>query len=87
MKIKNRLMAFVLVGVILLTSGCGSDDYLKDEKGQIIINETTGQSIRKDILCQPSKDSEIYNIYLEHKDQMKKSVEELPTCEEFGKHF
>lgn len=84
MKTKNKLMAFLLVGVILLTSGCGSDDYLKDEKGQILVNETTGQSVRKDILCQPSKESELYNIYLEHKDQMNKSVEELPTCEEFN---
>ena len=62
MKTKNKLFAFILIGIILLTSGCGSDDYLKDEKGQIIINETTGQSVRKDILCQPVKDSELYNI-------------------------
>ena len=84
MKQKNKLFALILVLMILLTSGCGSDDYLKDENGKIITNETTGQSVRKDILCQPSKDSDLYNIYFEHADQMKVSVEDLPTCEEFN---
>ena len=48
MKNKKKLMALILVGIIFLTSGCGSDDYLKDDKNQIIINETTGQSVRKE---------------------------------------
>ena len=84
MKTKNKLMAFLLVGVILLTSGCGSDDYLKDEKGQILVNETTGQSVRKEILCQPSKESELYNIYIEHKDKMNLTYLQM-NIKDFGK--
>ena len=30
MKNKKKLMAFILVGIIFLTSGCGIDDYLND---------------------------------------------------------
>jgi len=81
---KNKLLALILVIVICLTSGCGSDNYLKDEKGNVLINESTGQSVQKDILCQPSKDSELYKIYDEHKDELEVKVDELPTCEEFS---
>ncbi len=83
MKKKNKMLAIILVVLISLTSGCGSDDYLKDDKGNILTNEATGQSVQKDILCQPSKDSELYKIYEEKKDQLDVKVEELPTCENF----
>ncbi len=83
MKKQNKILALILLGMIFLTSGCGSDNYLKDENGNILVNEVTGQSVQKNILCQPEKDSELYKIYESHADQMETPVNELPTCEEF----
>ena len=83
MKKQNKILALILIGIIFLASGCGSDDYLKDENGNILVNEVTGQSVQKNILCQPEKDSELYKIYESHVDQMETPVNELPTCEEF----
>ena len=84
MKKQNKILALILLGMIFLTSGCGSDNYLKDENGNILVNEVTGQSVQKNILCQPEKDSELYKIYESHADQMETPVNELPTCEEFN---
>ena len=84
MKKQNKILALILIGIIFLASGCGSDDYLKDENGNILVNEVTGQSVQKNILCQPEKDSELYKIYESHADQMETPVNELPTCEEFN---
>ena len=84
MKKQNKILALVLIGLIFLTSGCGSDDYLKDENGNILVNEVTGQSVPKNILCQPEKDSELYKIYESHADQLETPVNELPTCGEFN---
>lgn len=83
MKQKNKILAVILVGMIFLTSGCGSDNYIKDEHGNIKINETTGQSVGKDILCRPKEDSELYKIYQENESQMEVKLEDLPTCEDF----
>ena len=83
MKKQNKILALILLGMIFLTSGCGSDNYLKDENGNILVNEVTGQSVQKNILCQPEKDSELYKFYESHADQMETPVNELPTCEEF----
>ena len=83
MKIKNKFLAIILVLTISLAGGCGNDNYLKDENGKLIVNETTGQSVQKDILCQPEKDSELYKIYEENESQLSVKVSELPTCEEF----
>ena len=83
MKKQNKILALLLLGMIFLTSGSGSDNYLKDENGNILVNEVTGQSVQKNILCQPEKDSELYKIYESHADQMETPVNELPTCEEF----
>ncbi len=84
MKKQNKILAFVLLAMIFLASGCGSDDYLKDENGNILVNEVTGQSVQKNILCQPEKDSELYKIYESHADQMETPVNELPTCKDFN---
>lgn len=83
MKQKNKILAVVLIVIIGLTSGCGNDNYLKDENGNILINETTGQSVGKDILCRPNEDSELYKIYKEKEDQLEVKLDELPTCEDF----
>ncbi len=83
MKLKNKILALIVVFIIFLTSGCGNDDYLKAENGSILTNPQTGQSIRKDILCRPSEDSDLYQIYVENESQLGKKLEEIPKCEEF----
>lgn len=84
MKKKNKILSVVLIGIILLTSGCGSDKYIKDSEGKILTNNETGQSVQKDILCRPAEDSELYRIYKEHEDQLETKLENLPTCNEFN---
>lgn len=84
MKKQNKILALIVIAMIFLASGCGSDDYLKDENGNILVNEATGQSVQKNILCQPEKDSELYRIYEEHQDQLDVPVNELPTCKDFN---
>ncbi len=84
MKTKKKSLAVLLVAILLLTSGCGSDNYLKDENGNIITNTETGQSVQKNILCQPQEDSQLYKIYQEHNDQLDVKLEDLPKCNEFN---
>ena len=83
MKQENKILALALIVIIFLTSGCGNNDYLKDEKGQVLVNDVTGQSVQKNILCQPKEDSELYKIYKENESQLKTPVDKLPTCENF----
>lgn len=80
---KNKFMMVILVCVLLLTSGCGSNKYIKDDKGKIVTYEQTGQMLEKDILCLPEKDGELYNIYKEYQDQLNIDFDKLPSCEQF----
>lgn len=84
MKKQNKILGVIVIFIILLTSGCGSDDYLKDESGNIIVDQGTGQSVQKDILCQPEKDSELYKIYESNNEQLKTKLEDLPSCKDFS---
>lgn len=81
---KNKFLVSILVFVLLLTTGCGNNDYLKDEKGQVIVSSETGQQLRNDILCKPSEGTEIYDIYVEYNDQLEISLEDLPNCANFS---
>ena len=83
MQNKNKFLVIILILVISLATGCGSNDYLKDENNQILVNETTGQSMRKKILCQPTEETNAYQVYLEHEDQLPTKIKDLPTCKEF----
>lgn len=80
---KNRLCAILLVFIILLTTGCGSSSYIKDDKGKIVIYEKTGQNLQKDLYCKPSKDTEIYKLYEKYSDQMNINLKKLPSCDNF----
>lgn len=80
---KNKLMAVILVFVLLLTSGCGNNKYIKDKDDKIVTYEETGQMLEKDIVCLPEKDGELYNIYKEYKDQLNIDFEDLPACTDF----
>ena len=58
---KNKVKILALVILLLLTSGCGTSNYIKDEEDKIVEYEATGQMLQKDILCLPEKDGELYN--------------------------
>lgn len=81
---KNKFKVFALVCVLLLTSGCGTSNYIKDADGNIVEFEETGQLLQKDILCLPEEDTELYKIYEENKDQLKYDFEDLPRCEDYS---
>ena len=80
---KNKLMIITLISVLLLTSGCGSNKYIKDKDNKIVTYEETGQMLEKDIVCLPEKDGELYNLYKEYKDQLNIDFEDIPACTEF----
>lgn len=79
----KKILTIILVLIILLTSGCGSKDYIKDKKGNIVINSETGQNLQTDIFCKPSKDTETYKIYKKYEKQLKVKLEKLPECKDF----
>lgn len=80
---KKKIMVITLVCVMLLTSGCGNNKYIKDKDGKIVTYEVTGQMLEKDIVCLPEKDGELYNIYKEYSDQLNVDFDELPACSNF----
>ena len=47
---KKRIMILLLVGVILLTSGCGNSNYIVDKDNNIVKYAQTGQMLQRDIL-------------------------------------
>ena len=83
MKNNKKLMSVILISIILLTTGCGANNYIKDSKGKIVINEETGQNLQKSIFCKPSKDTEIYKLYEKYEDQMSPKLSKLPECNKF----
>ena len=80
---KNKLLSIILIMVVLLTSGCGSNNYIKDEDKKIVQYEATGQNMPNNILCKPEEGTELYKIYEQYDDELKISLKELPTCSEF----
>ncbi len=80
---KNKILAVFLVVMVLLTSGCGANDYIKDKDNKIVIYEATGQNLPNNILCKPSAETELYQKYQEYQDQLKVDFDKLPTCEDF----
>ena len=79
---KNKIYAIILVCIVLLSTGCGSKDYLKNDKKNIVTYEKTGQNVQKNILCQP-EDKELYELYQKYEKQMDVKVEDLPKCDNF----
>ena len=80
---KNKLLSIILIMVVLLTSGCGSNNYIKDEDNKIVQYEATGQNLPSNILCKPEVGTELYKIYEKYNDDLKISLEDLPTCSKF----
>jgi YidC/Oxa1 family membrane protein insertase len=83
MKHKKSLMLVILTMLLLTTTGCGSNNYLKDENNQIVKYSATGQMLQKDILCKPSENTELYDLYAKYDDQLDNRLESLPTCKSF----
>lgn len=73
LKIKRIL---ILVMVTFLLTGCTTT--LVDNKKQAVKNPETGQSLTKNILCQPENEKTI-KIY----EKNKVKVEKLPKCDNF----
>ncbi len=80
---KTKILGLTALLLILFSSGCGSNDYILDKNEEIVKYEKTGQMLRKDILCKPDSDSEVYAIYKTYEDQLENKLEDLPTCEDF----
>ncbi len=80
---KNKLYIIILISFIFLTSGCGANNYIKDEDKKIVQYEVTGQNLPNNILCKPEEDSELYKVYSEYNDELKITLENLPLCSEF----
>lgn len=80
---KNKIMVVFLIFIILLTSGCGTSNYIKDKDKKIVQYEETGQNLPNNILCKPNESSELYKVYENYDKQLKISLKELPTCSNF----
>ena len=77
MKIKNnKKLIIIILLLLMLTTGCTKT--LTDSKNKAVKNEETGQTLTKNILCQPTnkKTREIYQ-------KNKIDIEKLPKCSEF----
>ena len=80
---KKYSKIIIIVMLLLLTTGCGKSNYLKNENEEIVKYEETGQMLQKNIICKPNQDSELYSIYEQYNDQLDFKLEELPECSEF----
>lgn len=69
----------IIVSLLIITlslTGCTS--YVKNDKGKVVQDQETGQSLVKNILCQPTS-APIIELYKENKVK----IDKLPTCEKF----
>lgn len=80
---KNKILSVLLIMIILLTSGCGSNNYIKDKDKQIVKYEDTGQNLPSNILCKPEENSELYKLYEQYDNELEISLKDLPKCSEF----
>ena len=73
---KSKKLLILLVAVLLLTTGCTKT--LKNADKKVVTNPETGQSLTKNILCQPTN-KEIIELY--KKNDV--SISSLPKCSKF----
>lgn len=72
----KKLKIFIIIFLLLLTTGCTQT--LTDNDKKPVKNEITGQTLTKNILCQPNN-KETAKLYKENKIDVKK----LPECADF----
>ena len=75
MKKKNKFKLLVVLLLLLITTGCTTT--LVDENKKPVQNESTGQNLTENIICQPT-DKENRKLYKENGVK----IEKLPTCDE-----
>ena len=78
-KKKNNNLKKILIMLVLVFSLTGCTTILKDYDGKAVQNKTTGQSLTKNILCQPLE-KETIELY----EKNKVDVSELPKCSEMN---
>ena len=76
MKKNNKLKIIIVLLLAIITTGCTTT--LVDENKKPVTNETTGQNLTANIICQPT-DKENRKLYKENGVK----IEKLPTCDEF----
>ena len=76
MKKNTKIKIIVLILLLFLSTGCIKQ--AKNEKGKVVQNETTGQTLVSNILCQPT-DKTTIKAY--KKSTVK--IEKLPECKDF----
>ena len=72
----KKFKLLIILGLLLVSTGCTT--VLTDENNKPVKDETTGQNLTENILCQPTNKDTI-KLYKENGVK----VEKLPTCEEF----
>ena len=75
---KNKKIKVILIMLLLLISMTGCTKQLTDKNNKAVKNETTGQTLTKNILCKPTN-KETIKIYENNKVNLKK----LPECKDF----
>ena len=75
---KNKKIKVILIMFLLLISMTGCTKQLTDSNNKAVKNETTGQTLTKNILCKPTN-KETIKIYENNKVNLKK----LPECKDF----
>ncbi len=75
---KNNPKAKIIIVLLLLLLTTGCTKTLTNKKNQAVKNEETGQTLTKNIICQPTnkKTAQIYKKY-------KVDIESLPKCKDF----
>lgn len=75
-KYSRKIKIVLIILLLLITTGCTQT--LTDSKKKAVKNEETGQTLTKNILCQPTnkKTAEIYKKY-------KVNIDKLPECKDF----
>lgn len=75
-KKNKKLRIIIILLLIILTTGCTKN--LTDSNKKVVKNDKTGQTLTKNILCQPTNNytTEIYK-------KNKVNVDKLPKCKDF----
>ena len=73
---KNKKIIVIILFLLILTTGCTKT--LTDENKKAVRNQTTGQTLTANILCQPTNEE---TIELYKKNGVK--IDKLPECKDF----
>ena len=76
MKKNNKIKILIILLLLLVTTGCTTTLTDKDKKA--VRNETTGQTLTANILCQPTN-KETRKLY----EKYGVKIEKLPECKDF----